>query len=91
LYKKSFVPKTNAHSPIPSGGDRLLLLLLKSILPGENASAERAVRIEAHPIVPKQQKNKAEIQNLSTAVCNGAEILVLNFFYQFRTGLSLET
>ncbi len=43
---------------MPSGGDGLLLLLLKSILPGENASAQRAVRIEAHPIVPKQQQQR---------------------------------
>ncbi len=57
-FKKCFVPKTDAHCPIPSGGDRLLLLLLEGILPGENASAQRAVRIEAHPIVPKQQQEQ---------------------------------
>ncbi len=56
LESKFIKQKTDAHCPIPSGDDRLLLLLLKGIFSGENASAQRAVRIEAHPIVPKQQK-----------------------------------
>ena len=37
---------------MPADGDGLVLVLLEGILPGEDTTAQRAVRIEAHPVVP---------------------------------------